>query len=144
MFNRTPNNLHNNSEYSGWRVRSGIMITIVAEEASEASSSSGHGTRVTLNLPAGAADKLSQLLAAGDHVLRELGIASLQLDDGEVNTEIFSCKYLHLLCFSWFLWLCLVRRVKHSSQPNIETHQNQRNPNTISPSLIRRGAECRA
>ena len=97
MFNRTPNNLHNNSEYSGWIVRSGIMNTIVTEEASEASSSSGHGTRVTLNLPAGAADKLSQLLAAGDHVLRELGIASLQLDDGEVNTEYFLVNIF--ICF---------------------------------------------
>lgn len=46
--------------------------------------SSNHGTKVTLNLPAAAVDKLSQLLAAGDHVLRDLGIASLQLEEGQV------------------------------------------------------------
>ena len=58
---------------------------------------SNHGTKVTLNLPAAAVDKLSQLLAAGDHVLRDLGIASLQLEEGQVccrdRSVTLSLKY---------------------------------------------------
>ena len=63
------------------------VMSFIVEELNVTGQSEGpsnHGTKVTLNLPAAAADKLSQLLAAGDHVLRDLGIASLQLEEGQV------------------------------------------------------------
>lgn len=41
--------------------------------------------KVTFNLPKDAAEKLAQLAQAGDDVLRELGILSLQMEGGQVN-----------------------------------------------------------
>ena len=40
--------------------------------------------KVTFNLPKDAAEKLSKLAEAGDDVLRELGILSLEMEGGEV------------------------------------------------------------
>ena len=40
---------------------------------------------MTFNLPKDAAEKLAQLAQAGDDVLRELGILSLQMEGGQVN-----------------------------------------------------------
>ena len=45
-------------------------------------------TRVTLNLPAAAVDKLSRLAEAGGgeaELLRDLGILSLKVEGGQVN-----------------------------------------------------------
>ena len=44
--------------------------------------------KVTFNLPKDAAEKLSGLAEAGDDVLRELGILSLQVEGGQVGTPV--------------------------------------------------------
>ena len=41
--------------------------------------------KVTFNLPKDAAEKLSGLAEAGEDVLRELGILSLQMEGGQVS-----------------------------------------------------------
>lgn len=42
------------------------------------------GAKITVDLPAEAAEKLSQLAEAGDDVLREMGILSLQIQGGQI------------------------------------------------------------
>ena len=44
--------------------------------------------KVTFNLPKDAAEKLSGLAEAGDDVLRELGILSLQVEGGQVRSVV--------------------------------------------------------
>jgi hypothetical protein len=44
-----------------------------------------NSVKVTFNIPKDAAEKLARLAAAGDEVLRELGILSLQMEGGQVN-----------------------------------------------------------
>lgn len=41
--------------------------------------------KVTFNIPKDAAEKLAKLAEAGDQVLRELGILSLQMEGGQVS-----------------------------------------------------------
>ena len=41
--------------------------------------------KITFDLPAEAAEKLSELAKAGDDVLREMGILSLQIQGGQVR-----------------------------------------------------------
>ena len=45
-----------------------------------------NSVKVTFNLPKDAAEKLAQLAQSGDEVLRELGILSLQMEGGQVNS----------------------------------------------------------
>ena len=44
--------------------------------------------KVTFNLPKDAAEKLSKLAEAGDDVLRELGILSLEMEGGQVMSTL--------------------------------------------------------
>ena len=44
-----------------------------------------NSVKVTFNIPKDAAEKLSKLAEAGDEVLRELGILSLQMEGGQVH-----------------------------------------------------------
>ena len=96
MFNRLSNNLQN-SKYPSWRIdRHGANNDLVPDELNvtppEACHPTGAGaTRVTLNLPAAAADKLSQLAEAGggqEDLLRELGILSLRVEGGQVLVTV--------------------------------------------------------
>ena len=43
-----------------------------------------NSVKVTFNIPKDAAEKLARLAEAGDEVLRELGILSLQMEGGQV------------------------------------------------------------
>ena len=53
--------------------------------------------KVTFNLPKDAAEKLAQLAQSGDEVLRELGILSLQMEGGQVNSLGSGANLTHLL-----------------------------------------------
>ena len=72
---------------------SGTNKRLIADELIVTPSESCHqhgagATRVTLNLPAAAVDKLSRLAEAGGgdaELLRELGILSLRLEGGQVK-----------------------------------------------------------
>ena len=44
-----------------------------------------NSVKITFDLPAEAAEKLSELAKAGDDVLREMGILSLQIQGGQVR-----------------------------------------------------------
>ena len=44
-----------------------------------------NSVKITFDLPAEAAEKLSELAKAGDDVLRDMGILSLQIQGGQVS-----------------------------------------------------------
>ena len=55
--------------------------------------------KVTFNIPKDAAEKLAKLAEAGDEVLRELGILSLQMEGGQVWLTWKDGKILILIVF---------------------------------------------
>ena len=61
-----------------------------------------NSVKVTFNLPKDAAEKLSKLAEAGDDVLRELGILSLQMEGGEVGPTVARELTLTDCCFRLF------------------------------------------
>lgn len=57
-----------------------------------------NSVKITFDLPAEAAEKLSKLAETGDDVLREMGILSLQIQGGQVkkNRQFFLFQTLLL------------------------------------------------
>ncbi len=60
------------------------MFCSVAEEIKVVKCEPWNSVKITFDLPAEAAEKLSALAQAGDDVLREMGILSLQVQGGQV------------------------------------------------------------
>ena len=54
-----------------------------------------NSVKITFDLPAEAAEKLSKLAETGDDVLREMGILSLQIQGGQVK-KIVKLSYFKL------------------------------------------------
>ena len=83
MFDRLSNVL-DNSKYLG-RSRCPLLTASSPEKLDVTKCEPWNSVKVTFNLPKDAAEKLAQLAQAGDDVLRELGILSLQMEGGQVN-----------------------------------------------------------
>ena len=98
MFNRLSTNTPNSKKsISNDQLSLFNNVVCLAEQGQES-----HQTKVTFNLTDAAAEKLLGPAEAGDDALRELGIGSLQIEEGQV---IFKFYYPSQFLFHHFITL---------------------------------------
>ena len=62
-----------------------LSFTLLTDDVNVVKCEPWNSVKITFDLPAEAAEKLSELAKAGDDVLREMGILSLQIQGGQVR-----------------------------------------------------------